>query len=209
MAAQVVSTPERPSILASWGFQLPCWAGALRQGLSKGSSDLLNFRALPQVPLCCSELHRPLERTPLEKWNSADTVNSTARSEPSQDPSEFWGGDFSSFYTQINLSNPLSTVLFATGYMHEKCHTSNIKNNWKKYSVLNFNMSLQEKLYSLCIKKNGNSQLTSFLMVKTKSIPSSIRTKTWVSIVTISTQHSFRRLSQGGQKWKEFKLEKK
>lgn len=49
----------------------------------------------------------------------------------------------------------MSTVLFATGYMHEKCHTSNTKNNWKKYSVLNFNMRLQEKLYPLCIKKNG------------------------------------------------------
>ena len=38
----------------------------------------------------------------------------------------------------------------------------------EKYSVLNFNMSLQEKLYSLCIKKktNGNSQLASFLTVK-------------------------------------------
>lgn len=61
----------------------------------------------------------------------------------------------------------MSTVLFATGYMHEKCQTSNTKNNWKKYSVLNFNMRLQEKLYPLCIKKKvGNSQLASFLTVK-------------------------------------------
>ena len=67
----------------------------------------------------------------------------------------------------------MSTVLFATGYMHEKCQTSNTKNNWKKYSVLNFNMRLQEKLYPLCIKKNGWKLTVSIILdsEKLKAFP--------------------------------------